>query len=87
MTRRLVSAPWVLPIVSEPVREGAVLLDDSDTIIAVGTRVALRREHRMRLPDAIIWATAQDLGVLLVTRNSRDFPSKDPGVRIPYPVI
>ena len=46
--------------------------------------VALRREHRMRLPDALIWATAQESGVLLVTRNSRDFPVDHPGVRLPY---
>ncbi|HEX2721655.1 MAG TPA: type II toxin-antitoxin system VapC family toxin [Gemmatimonadaceae bacterium] len=46
--------------------------------------VEIRRRNRIRLPDAIIWATAQHLGLLLVTRNSRDFPSNNPGVRIPY---
>jgi len=46
--------------------------------------VDVRRSRRIRLPDAIIWATAMQLGVVLVTRNTRDFPSEDPGVRIPY---
>lgn len=46
--------------------------------------VAIRREHRMRLPDAIIWASAQSQGALLVTRNSNDFPPEEPGVRVPY---
>lgn len=46
--------------------------------------VRLRQTHRMRLPDAIIWATAQASDGLLVTRNTRDFPADDPGVRIPY---
>ena len=46
--------------------------------------VDLRRLHRMRLPDAIVWASAQHEGALLVTRNVKDFPPKDPGVRIPY---
>lgn len=46
--------------------------------------VAIRRERRMRLPDAIIKATADVAGALLVTRNSRDFPADMPGVRIPY---
>lgn len=46
--------------------------------------VTLRRTHRLRFPDAIIWATAQTTGRLLVTRNSRDFPDDDPGVRAPY---
>ncbi|MEP6507728.1 MAG: type II toxin-antitoxin system VapC family toxin [Gemmatimonadales bacterium] len=46
--------------------------------------VAIRRKNKIRLPDAIIWATAQQLGFLLVTRNTRDFPARDPGIRIPY---
>ena len=46
--------------------------------------VAIRRESRQRLPDAIIWATAQELNAILVTRNSRDFPADNPGIRIPY---
>jgi len=48
--------------------------------------VAIRRAYRMRLPDAIIWASAERAGALLVTRNSRDFPSDHPGIRIPYRV-
>ena len=46
--------------------------------------VEIRRREKIRLPDAIIWATAQHLGMLLVTRNTRDFPGNHPGVRIPY---
>ncbi|MFT3974938.1 MAG: type II toxin-antitoxin system VapC family toxin [Amaricoccus sp.] len=46
--------------------------------------VALRRAHRIKLPDAVIWATAQTAGRLLVTRNTKDFPPDDPGIREPY---
>jgi hypothetical protein len=46
--------------------------------------VSLRRNHRIKLPDAIIWATAQVHAMLLVTRNTKDFPVDDPGVRTPY---
>ena len=46
--------------------------------------VALRQSHRIKLPDAIVWASAQVHGRLLVTRNERDFPTADPGVRMPY---
>jgi predicted nucleic acid-binding protein len=56
-----------------------------DTAIAERA-VAVRRAHRIRLPDAIIWATAQQLGLLFVTRNTKDFPANDPAVRIPYKV-
>jgi hypothetical protein len=46
--------------------------------------VRLRRGRRVRLPDALIWATARRRGALLVTRNTKDFPRDDPGVRVPY---
>jgi len=46
--------------------------------------VELRRTHRIKLPDAVIWATAQTAGRLLVTRNTKDFPRDDPGIREPY---
>ena len=46
--------------------------------------VKLRRKFRMRLPDAVVWATARVHGSLLVRRNTKDFPSKEPGLRIPY---
>jgi predicted nucleic acid-binding protein len=48
--------------------------------------VALRKAHRMKLPDAIVWASAQVHAMLLVTRDTRDFPRDDPGIRIPYAV-
>ena len=46
--------------------------------------VDIRRSFRMRLPDAIIFATAREESALLVTRNTKDFPKDDPGVRVPY---
>jgi len=46
--------------------------------------VILRKAHRIKLPDAVIWATAQVHQCLLVSRNTRDFDPNDPGVRVPY---
>lgn len=46
--------------------------------------VTLRQEHKIKLPDAIIWASADVHSMLLVTRNTKDFPQGMPGVRIPY---
>ena len=48
--------------------------------------VEIRKASRLRLPDVIVWATARTNGCLLVTRNSRDFSPKEPGIRIPYAV-
>ncbi len=58
-------------------------------VVDVTKRVAreaiqIRRTRRTRLPDAIIWATARMESALLVTRNTKDFPEDDPGVRVPY---
>ena len=55
-------------------------MDDAVSEVAVG----IRRQHGIRLPDAIIWASALVVDGLLVTRNTRDFPVDDPGVRVPY---
>lgn len=45
----------------------------------------LRREYRWKLPDAFQAAAAMIHGLVLVTRNSRDFsPDRHPFVLIPY---
>lgn len=48
--------------------------------------VSLRQQHKIKLPDAIILATAQTQGRLLITRDSKDFLAEEPWVRIPYQV-
>jgi toxin FitB len=35
--------------------------------------ITLRQQYRIRLPDALIAATAPDCGFSLVTRNRQDF--------------
>jgi predicted nucleic acid-binding protein len=47
--------------------------------------VAIRRTRKIKLPDAIILATARTTGRLLITRNTKDFPAGlDVDVRMPY---
>ncbi|WP_432262948.1 type II toxin-antitoxin system VapC family toxin [Cupriavidus sp. TMH.W2] len=58
---------------------------DIDPVVA-DRAVALRKARRMRLPDAIIWATAQAHAMLLVSRNTKEFPAKEPGIRVPYTI-
>jgi predicted nucleic acid-binding protein len=54
------------------------------TLAVAREAVEIRRSHRVRLPDALIWATARTESALLVTRNTKDFPPHEPGVRVPY---
>ncbi|MGB9407628.1 MAG: type II toxin-antitoxin system VapC family toxin [Terracidiphilus sp.] len=46
--------------------------------------VLIRKTRRIKLPDAVIWATSEVHQCLLVTRNTRDFDPNEPGVRVPY---
>lgn len=46
--------------------------------------VGIRRSSRLKLPDAIVLATARVAGCELVTRNTKDFRADDPGIRVPY---
>jgi predicted nucleic acid-binding protein len=59
-------------------------VDEIDAEIA-NRAAALRRERpRLKSPDAIILATAQTRGRVLITRNTKDFPAEMPGIRVPY---
>ncbi len=44
----------------------------------------LRKTTRLKLPDAIILATAQLEACTLITRNSRDYDANDAGISFPY---
>ncbi len=46
--------------------------------------VTLRKRRKIKLPDAVIWATAIVHKTILVTRNTKDFPKNDPSIRVPY---
>ncbi len=46
--------------------------------------VIIRKVHRLKLPDAVIWATAKVNGLSLLTRDTRGFPRQHPDIVIPY---
>ena len=52
----------------------------------IGRRTAAIRHQRksIKIPDAVIYASAQVTGRILVTRNVKDFPANMPGIRVPY---
>jgi predicted nucleic acid-binding protein len=70
-------------------RFAAETLLDSLRRIELSTPIAtravdLRRTLRLKLPDAIVLATADTEGCILVTRNDKDFDPNDPRIRLPY---
>lgn len=62
----------------------AFKVDELDAEIAARAAVLRGARRSFKLPDAVILATAQVRGRILVTRNTKDFPANMPGVRVPY---
>lgn len=54
-----------------------------DEVVAAAA-ADFRHRTRVKLLDALIYATARVHGCELITRNVKDFPPGTPGIRIPY---
>jgi len=82
---------WAEVLAGEPV-ETRPLVQELLTpfeVVEIDQRIAgaaadIRYRTRMKLLDALILATAQVHGAILITRNIRDFPAEMPGIRVPY---
>ena len=65
------------PQTVDELRRAAGLIDSFTEVplqeAIVQRTILVRQQHRIRLPDAVIAATALERGVPLVTRNVRDF--------------
>jgi predicted nucleic acid-binding protein len=48
--------------------------------------ISIRKELRLKIPDAIVYATARTQGCMLVTRNTKELKEAWPDIRIPYRV-
>ncbi len=46
--------------------------------------VKIRKENKVKLPDAIIWATAKYTESLFITRNTKDFLGLGDDIKFPY---
>lgn len=46
--------------------------------------IDLKRKNKIKLPDAIIWATAIKENISLITRNTKDFSATEKSIIIPY---
>lgn len=88
---RISRIAWAEVLSGEPLetRDHVRELISPFEIVEVDGRIALaasdiRHRSRMKLLDALILATAQVNGAILVTRNTTDFPATMPGIRVPY---
>jgi predicted nucleic acid-binding protein len=62
----------------------AFMIDEVDEAIAARAAMLRNERRSLKLPDAVILASAQVRGRILVTRNIKDFPANMPGIRVPY---
>jgi len=53
----------------------------------VNTTIAIRKNNKVKLPDAIIYATAQVLNGKLFTNNTSDFENLHGNVELFNPII
>ena len=95
---RRVRRPWISRLTWLEVMSGAPFAAREETEGFLGhfslreisadiaRRAASLRQQQpeMALGAALVLATAQEHGSILVTRNSKDFPAQMPGIRIPY---
>ena len=65
---------------------GRFSMDEIDEETALRAASLRRERPRLKSPDAIILASAQVRGRVLITRNTRDFPAQMPGIRVPYTI-
>ena len=75
--------------VSEEARLKAFLANFESLPVTVGVAeraAAIRRKLRLKMPDAIILATAEAAGRVLVTRDGKAFAAGMRGVRVPYKI-
>ena len=82
---------WTELLAGEPITTHAALerLIAPFEVVEVDEAVArqaaaIRSETKLKLLDALILATALVHDADLVTRNTRDYPADQPGIRVPY---
>ena len=88
---RISRIAWTEVLAGEPLetRSHVQELISPFEVVEIDARVAsaaadIRHRTTMKVLDAFILATAQVNGAILVTRNTRDFPARMPGIRVPY---
>ncbi|MGI4731642.1 MAG: type II toxin-antitoxin system VapC family toxin [Janthinobacterium lividum] len=84
---------WTEVLAGEPAdtRDVVAELLDPFEVVEIDRRIAtnaaaIRHRTRIKLLDALILATAQVDGAILVTRNTEDFPATMPGIHVPYSI-
>jgi predicted nucleic acid-binding protein len=78
----MVGAPATLTDATRAFLRGFELIGLTESI--ANQAVIVRQVHRLKLPDAVIWATAKIHDLRLLTRDTKGFPRQHPDIIVPY---
>ena len=88
---RISRVVWTEILAGEPLEKRSIVqqLIAPFEVVEIDARIAsaaadIRHRAHMKLMDAYVLATAQVNGAILITRNTKDFPTNMPGIRVPY---
>jgi predicted nucleic acid-binding protein len=62
---------------------GTFRVKEVDVVVA-NHAIEVRQKHGLKVPDAIVYATAKTEGTIVVSRNTKDLKPSWPDVRVPY---
>jgi predicted nucleic acid-binding protein len=48
--------------------------------------ISIRKQFRLKIPDAIVYASARTQGCMLISRNTKDLKQEWADIRIPYQI-
>ncbi len=91
--RRVISiitwSEFLIGIPLERIETAESFLNENFEILPIDIEIAkqaiiIRKNFKMKLPDALIYASAQTQNLHLVTRNTKDFKPEWGDVHVPY---
>jgi len=80
---------FLVGIPLERMEQAESFLDENFEILPIDMEISkqaiiIRKNYKMKLPDALIYASAQVADIPLVTRNIKDFKPDWPDIHVPY---
>ncbi len=91
--RRVISiitwSEFLVGVPLERIEQAEIFLDENFEIMPIDMQISkqaiiIRKNFKMKLPDALIYASAKIADLTLVTRNTKDFPPEWPDIHMPY---
>ncbi len=82
---------FLVGIPLERMEQAESFLNENFEVLPIDMEIAkeaviIRKNYKMKLPDALIYASAKIADIPLITRNIKDFNPDWPDIHVPYSV-